>query len=933
MRSNINRKLPAAFIVFAALAASLAILLLPCRSAHAETVVIGAYDVHPICFKDEDGRIRGIAVDVLDEIARREGWKLKYDFCEWHVCLQKLSAGEIDILLGIGYSEERDATMDFTSQSMISNWALMCSNPSFEPENFLDLEGCRIAMLRGDLWADKFRELAQKFGVNYEEVLRNSYSDVLLAVEQNEADAGVLDRMTGVSAFQHYDVLRTPIVFSPLDMLFGVPEGDPKDHIAVIDAHMARLKQDSNSVYHSSLSKWLTGSTIPVSLAWLYVAIFAIALAMLLAVSYLLLRMRFTRARSEVKKRTFQVKRSQEALSESKEQYKQLVENSPIPIVVHSEYEILFANKAAAEALHVPSPSNLTGASIWRFLPKTPEAEEQTKLLYSGEKLSRRETILNRSDNRKIFVEIMATSIHKEGKTAAQVVFNDITARKRAERERARLAAAVENAAEAFIVTEPDGTIVYANPAFEKLTGFSIEEIPNMKLEDLYGDSGAEEPFAKIWATVKDGKTWVGRTRSQKADGTTYLEELAISPLKDNGRLMGYVAVKNDITSQDELQRQLARAQKLESIGRLAGGVAHDFNNMLSPIIGYAEMILMYPDDERNAQKAEKILQAAKSAKEITSGLLAVSRTQKLSLEPVDLYETIEECATIIERTTSENIEVQVVTTEDKPYVRADRSRIEQILLNLSINAADAMPGGGTLMIRAHVEHYPPSSRKPVPLMRPGKYVLMEVSDTGIGIAPEDISRIFEPFYTTKERSKGTGLGLAMVYAIVKQHGGYLDVSSQLGKGTTFSAYLPVTEPDEDAQEEETGKKVEHQRRARILVAEDNDMVRDLAVQVLETCGHKVISAPDASSALEIVKNTRPELDMLLSDVVMPDMSGNALYESLLAQYPDLKVLYMSGYADDIVVEHGNFEKGVNYIQKPFSVSSLSDMVDKVLSN
>lgn len=396
------------------------------------------------------------------------------------------------------------------------------------------------------------------------------------------------------------------------------------------------------------------------------------------------------------------------------------------------------------------------------------------------------------------------------------------------------------------------------------------------------------------------------------------------------GRLWSF----RDATRRKMLEEQLHQTQKLETIGGLAGGIAHDFNNLLSPIIGYAELgqTQVAPDDKLYLGFTN-ILKAARRAAELTQQILAFSRKQMLEFKILDINTTISEVASIIERLIGEMISVRIVLKPGPFFIRADKNQVEQVLLNMAINARDAMPTGGTLTIETTEVYLDQDYVSQHVEVQPGWYVMLAITDTGVGIDAAIRDRIFEPFFTTKERGKGTGLGLATTFGIVKQHLGHIRVYSEVGHGTTFKIYLPKVEAlfpaDEPATEIETPPPV-YQGVERVMVVEDDLMVRELACETLLAGGYEVIKAESPAEAVAFITEG-VMIDLLLTDVVMPKMNGRELYNQISRFLPGLKVLYMSGYTDNVIADQGVLHAGVAFLQKPFSVRALLEKVRQVL--
>ncbi|MBT3231916.1 MAG: response regulator [Calditrichaeota bacterium] len=381
-----------------------------------------------------------------------------------------------------------------------------------------------------------------------------------------------------------------------------------------------------------------------------------------------------------------------------------------------------------------------------------------------------------------------------------------------------------------------------------------------------------------------------------------------------------------------QLEQQLIQAQKLESIGQLAGGVAHDFNNLLTPIMCYSEMCLMQMEPEDlNYEELEGILHTAESARNLTQQLLAFSRKQVLEMKSINISDIVYSTEKILNRTIREDIEIRLDLDENLNWVYGDSTQLEQIIMNLSVNAQDAMPTGGKLLIETSNTELDEEYTKTHANVTPGNHVLLSVSDTGEGMDQELLTKIFEPFYTTKAKGKGTGLGLSTVYGIVKQHNGSIWVYSEPGKGTTFKIFLPEIQ-EELSQKSDDSKPEKYSKGSEtVLVVEDDDQVRKLVSRMMRSDGYCVIEAADVREAFIKARQTGGSVDLLLTDVVMPEMNGMQLYQKLLIYYPDLIALFMSGYTENIIHNQGVFSDMPNFVQKPFTYNELARTVRNVL--
>lgn len=492
---------------------------------------------------------------------------------------------------------------------------------------------------------------------------------------------------------------------------------------------------------------------------------------------------------------------------------------------------------------------------------------------------------------------------------------------------------------EGIVITGPsedDAPILYANEAFVRLSGYERSQIIGRNCRFLQGPESDPDAVATMRRAIQQNEPCTVEVLNYRADGSSFWSLVSITPVRDpDGRVTHYVGTQRDITERKQLEDQLRQTQKMEAIGSLAGGIAHDFNNMLTVILGYSEMARDTLPTESAAQDLiDEIVSAAERAATLTSQLLAFSRRQVLAPREIEVNSIISELQRLLRPLISENIAISLDLAPDLRRVKTDPSQFEQIVMNLVINARDAMPEGGKLTITTANTTLDSSVARFDPELRPGEYVMLKVSDTGCGMSREVLNRIFEPFFTTKPKGKGTGMGLATVYGIVKQSGGHITVSSEPGVGTTFRVYLPIAAGDGEIIERPALPPPENHTGAEtILLVEDESAVRQFARQVLSEQGYRVLEASRGDDALAMIDKIAEKVDALVTDVVMPGMGGRQLADRLLEKRAGVKVLYISGYTDDVVSHHGVLEEGASFLQKPFSREALSRKLREVLDS
>lgn len=640
---------------------------------------------------------------------------------------------------------------------------------------------------------------------------------------------------------------------------------------------------------------------------------------------------------------------AEEALARSEERYRMLVEESFDGIFIQRGTEIIFANRRLHEMLGYED-GELLGMNHWLVYHPNYQSltRKRAEARLQGESPpSTYEVKFLRKDGTSFWGEINAKVINVLGEPGIQVWARDISERKRSEEtlqsEKERFRSLSEGAPFGMVMIGQDGRFKYINPKFKELFGYDLREIPDGKtwFRKAYPDPTYRHQVIHTWladTTVSKPGEKVPRVFTVRCkDGTEKIINFISVPLQSGETLMtceDITELKRAEEALRQTEEQLRHSQKMEAVGKLAGGVAHDFNNLLTVIKGYAELSCIGLEEKDPLRgNLEEIRKASERASSLTRQLLAFSRRQILDLKVINLNTLLKDLDKMLHRILGEDVELVYHLTQHLGMVKTDPGQMEQVILNLAVNARDAMPSGGKLTIETfNVELDEAYSKKHMEVT-PGRYVMLSVSDSGVGIPPEVKDRIFEPFFTTKEKGKGTGLGLSTVYGIVKQSGGNIYVYSEPGRGTTFKIYLPRVE----AEEENSSFQPESNHslpggNEKILLAEDETSVRELTARILRGKGYQVYEAQHGIDILNFVLS-HPERDfhLLVTDVVMPLMSGKELEDRLKQLMPHLKVLFISGYTDNAIVHHGILMEGVEFLQKPFTHQALLCKVRELL--
>jgi PAS domain S-box-containing protein len=633
-------------------------------------------------------------------------------------------------------------------------------------------------------------------------------------------------------------------------------------------------------------------------------------------------------------------KHAEAVLAKSEQELRSVLDRMRlIGLVLDTAGRITYCNNYLAEVSGWPREELMGADYLSRFIPPGhPAIGVLQRAMETGEVAAHYANEILTRDGMRREIEWNNTLLRdSDGRLTGMVsIGEDVTDRRRSEealrRSEADFRSLVEHSPLGIYRATPDGSFLTVNPALVKMLGYGwAEEMLRLDIaRDVYAQPEQRANLVAEFAGRDDAEM---ETEWKRKDGSRITVRVSARAVRGpDGPMEYYEGLVEDVTEQRSLETQFRQAQRLEAVGRLAGGVAHDFNNVLTAITGYSDLLLeeLGPGDSKRSD-VEEIKAAALRATSLTRQLLAFSRKQVFQSRVLDLNEVVQTLEKMLRRLIGEDVKLGLSLTPALGAVRADPGQIEQVILNLAVNSRDAMASGGSLTIEtANVVLDEAYAREHAGAL-PGRYVMLAVSDTGTGMDAETRSHIFEPFFTTKELGKGTGLGLSTVYGIVKQSGGYVWVYSEPGRGATFKVYLPLV----DEQPEAVGLVAPPQPvaggRETVLLAEDDPSVRAIVAEVLTQKGYRVLRAPDGQAALEMAHGHPEEISLLVTDIVMPGMTGRELAEALSAERPALRVLYMSGYTDDAVVRHGVLTEGMPYLQKPFAPRALASKVREVL--
>lgn len=640
----------------------------------------------------------------------------------------------------------------------------------------------------------------------------------------------------------------------------------------------------------------------------------------------------------ELERELTQHRQTEAALRESEERYTALFDRS-LDCVFLTDFDgrFLDANQASLDLLGYQRAdlARLTLASLLTEdqLPLAFRLIEEIKT--TGQQNRPAEFRLRGKDGRQIHVETQSSLMYREGKPVAiQGIARDLTARKRAEESNFRLATAVEQAAETIVITDANATILYANPAFENISGYTRAEAIGQNPRILKSGKQDAGFYREMWETLKRGEVWTGHFINKRKDGSLYEEEATISPIRDAlGAIVSYVAVKRDATREVELESRLRESQKMEAIGTLAGGIAHDFNNILAAIFGYTNLLEWdLRADPEAMEKLGQIMQAGNRAKELVQQILTFGRRQALERQIIRLNNTVKEATKLLRASLPANIQIECNLASNAPTVLADATQMYQVLLNLGTNALHAMGGQPAGQLTITLEAIQPDKNllQAHSELRAIPYARLTVADTGHGMDAKTLERIYEPFFTTKPVGKGTGLGLAVVHGIVRSHDGVITVESQPGQGTTFRLYLPAQMEDEFLAGMPPGTMPLGQGQ-RILVVEDEAALATLYQRLLKALQYDSTSTNQPSEAIAWVREDPAQFDLVITDLTMPEMNGLEAARQIRALRADLPIIMATGYKATVTQKQLK-EAGIcELYEKPISMTTIAEALHRVL--
>ncbi|MBW6486891.1 MAG: PAS domain S-box protein [Syntrophobacterales bacterium] len=880
------------------------------------------------------GKPAGFAAEVMNEVARIAGLEIRYlVFDDWPQINNALLAGRIDIVPNMGITEERKRYADFTSPVGALNIRIFVRETALGIRGLADLQDRNVAVVDFNAGQMIMREYGKGRVVVFNSLEEASFSllsgktDALIYPEQPvlliARKSGVANRIKAVGA---------PLV--EVKRAIAVKKGEPA-LLAKLDRavqlFIATPKcREIYAKWHFEPEPYWSPRRVAI-----IVGIFLLLLIIVIAIAHHLSLRRLNR---DLQSSLERQKSAEALLQKSEMRYRHLVESS---------HDLIWEVDENGVYTYVsPLVKELLGYESGEVLGKTPfdlmpEKEAgRVKALFAdiaaGRQLFRNFENCNRhKDGTLVILETNGSPIIDESGAFCgyRGMDRDITERKRAEEDRQRLAAAIEQSGETVVIVDKEGIIQYVNPAFERTTGYTRAEAVGKNPRILQSGRQDIDFYKSLWSVLTAGGTWKGHFVNKKKDGSLYEEDATISPVRNlSGEVIHYVAVKRDVTEKLKTERQLLQAQKLEAIGTMAGGIAHDFNNILGAIAGYTELSLAkIPPESRIKHYLEQIQTSSQRAISLVRQILEFSRLTEKDRKPIRLIPLIKETVKMLKEIIPSTIAVRLNIRTGADAVLGDATQIYQVLMNLCTNAYQAMKDkGGQLEIELLKTEAGGDIEDSIQGLTPGSYVEIIIRDTGTGIDPLIRKRIFDPFFTTKKIGEGTGLGLSVVHGIVRSCGGKITVESRVDEGSAFHVYLPLLAENPEASSGELPQPL-GEGKGRILLVDDEEMLVDMARETLEGYGYTVLAWTDSVQALEAFRAHPEEFDLVVTDQTMPVMTGIELARNIVSIRPDMPIILCTGFIDSTLEEKATAAKIREVILKPVVIRGLIAKMQELL--
>lgn len=894
---------------------------------------VGIFPFSPFNYFDSSGTAQGLNPDLLREIAKNEKWELVFVQVNWADALEKLQNQEIDMMVSVAYSPQRAKTIDYTYESVAELWGQVFLQPESGTKNINDLNDKRVGVMRKDISGKNFIETAAKMNIHCQIFEFASHEDVFKAVQEKVVDAGIAPQHFGLRHSKEYNLVGSTILFSPFSIYFATKKGTHHEILSHIDAYLSTWKKDKNSYYYQRVNYWLGGANTISSLpTWFIYSALASATLIIFFAGFILLLKR------AVRHRTKELTQSEALLLEAQD------------IAKIGRWELDFKNNLLIWSEGIYSLFEVPRETF------TPSYQSFFELIHPEDRTLVRQVFKDSLQNKTSYViehrllmadgrtkwvnEIGRTEYDRDGTALRSVgTVQDITARKEVEIQlllsKARYQSLLHTAMDGFWLVDQQGNLLEVNETYCAMSGYNAQELLNMSIADIDTIEDAETTINRIKNIIALGDDrFISQHR--RKDDTYYDVEVSTQYRPTEADVI--VVFIRDITeirrAEEEkrtLTNQLLQSQKMEAIGTLAGGIAHDFNNILSVILGYAELALEdSPLGSAVAEEIAQVIHASNRAKTLVQQILDFSRQTEADKIPLQPGIAIKETLKFLRSSLPATISIEQHIDMDCGFILADPTQIHQLLMNLCSNAFQAMEKTGGLL-SVSVKRIALSSLDIVNTtdVQPGNFIQISITDSGPGIALAIQDQIFDPYFTTKEVGKGTGMGLAIVHGIVSSYGGFVNCKSKMGEGTTFQINIPVAEkatlPETESVEiTSTGNE-------RILFVDDEEMLAEVGKRLLELYGYNVTIQTSSLDALALFKEQPTAFDLVITDQTMPKMTGFEMAQKILNIREDIPIIICTGYSS-LISEEQAISVGIKALaHKPMTKDNMALLVRRVL--
>jgi PAS domain S-box-containing protein len=908
-------------------------------------VTVGVFQLAPMVYIDDNGSPQGIFVEIIDAICDAEGWRVEYIKGTWNQGLEKVKTGKIDLMTAVMHLPRRESFLDFPKEATFNIWGQIYVHKDAGISGVFDMNGKTIGVLKGGANGENFIELLAKLGIQGRFVAFNSQEDVAQAIKEKRVDAGVFTNIHGYKYQQSHQLKQTQIVFDPSYLKYATAEGTNRQLLSTIDSYFSKWKSNQNSPYYKIIEKHFgisKNSKIP-NWVWNIIIIgVSIIVGILIVVTFLMvfnkkLQNEVTVSTQKLVDELDMRKNTEKKLKKNEKRYRTIIQTAMNGFwLTDIKGNFLEVNDAYAQ-MSGYSTEELVSMQISDIEANEnleEMAEHIQKCVENGS--GHFETVHRRKDFSTFDVEVNFRYLSiEEGRF---VVFTrDITERKAAENEKNRqeilFKTMFNTIPDGVVITDTERVIQLANKGMNSIFGYKPEELLGKSTKILYADQKKYQKTGEIvfFGNAKKMEN-LYITRYKDMYGREFSGETFGAKLFDeNNHWIGNLGIMRDITEREQAEMRIQQSQKMEAIGTLAGGIAHDFNNILFPIIGHSEMLLEdVPDDSPYRESINEIYTGSLRARDLVHQILAFSRQGSSELKLMKMQPIIKEALKLTRSTIPTTISINQNLQPNCGAVKADPTQIHQIVMNLTTNAYHAMEeNGGELKIT--LKEIKLGDHELIsPEMKPGSYACLTIADTGMGMSKDVIDKIYDPFFTTKENGKGTGMGLSVVHGIVKSMNGEIQVHSEPGKGTEFYIFLPIVKSYLKKQETQTNEPI-FGGIERILLVDDEKSIIALERQALGRLGYQVTSCTSSIEALEAFRANPDKFNLVITDMAMPKMSGDKLATELIKIRPDIPILLCTGFSESMTEEKIKSIGIKGILLKPIIIRDLAKKMREVL--